>query len=81
MNGSGKSSIIDCLDNLLFELISPLMRSIRNAKNSGVWGMNAFGENDISNGSQETINELTLSYSEFSQEFLAQSFKLCSTNI
>jgi predicted ATP-binding protein involved in virulence len=69
VNGSGKSSIIDCLDNLLFELISPLMNSIRNAKNFGAWGMNGFGENDISNGSQETTNELTIFYSEFSQAF------------
>jgi len=69
VNGSGKSSIIDCLDNLLFELISPLLRVTRNTKNLSTWGMNSFGENDISNGSQETINELTFSYSEFSQEF------------
>jgi predicted ATP-binding protein involved in virulence len=69
VNGSGKSSIIDCLDNLLFELISKLLRVTRNAKNFGAWGMNGFGENDIANGSQETINELTLSYSEFSQAF------------
>ena len=69
VNGSGKSSIIDCLDNLLFELISRLLRVTRNTKNSGLWGMNGFGENDISNGFQETINELTISYSEFSQAF------------
>ena len=69
VNGSGKSSIIDCLDNLLFELISPLLRVTRNTKNSSVWGMNSFGENDISNGSQETTNELTLSYPEFRQAF------------
>jgi predicted ATP-binding protein involved in virulence len=69
VNGSGKSSIIDCLDNLLFELISPLLRVTRNTKNLGVWGMYSFGGNDIANGSQETINELTFSYSEFSQEF------------
>ena len=69
VNGSGKSSIIDCLDNLLFELISRLLRVTRNAKNFGVWGMNGFGENDISNGFQETINELTISYSEFSEAF------------
>ncbi len=69
VNGSGKSSIIDCLDNLLFELISQLLRVTRNTKNFGAWGMNGFGENDISNGSQETINELTISYSEFSQAF------------
>jgi predicted ATP-binding protein involved in virulence len=69
VNGSGKSSIIDCLDNLLFELISRLLRVTRNAKNLSVWGMNGFGENDISNGFQETINELTISYSEFSEAF------------
>ncbi len=69
VNGSGKSSIIDCLDNLLFELISRLLRVTRNTKNSSLWGMNGFGENDISNGFQETINELTISYSEFSQVF------------
>jgi predicted ATP-binding protein involved in virulence len=69
VNGSGKSSIIDCLDNLLFELISPLLRVTRNTKNSSIWGMNSFGENDISNGSQETTNELILSYPEFRQAF------------
>jgi len=69
VNGSGKTSVIDCLDNLLFELIRPLLPSIRNAKNFDTWGMNGFGENDISNGLQETINELTISYSEFSQAF------------
>ncbi|MBD2151148.1 AAA family ATPase [Pseudanabaena sp. FACHB-1277] len=69
VNGSGKSSIIDCLDNLLFELISRLLRVTRNAKNFSTRGMNGFGENDISNGSQETINELTISYSEFSEAF------------
>jgi len=68
-NGSGKSSIIDCLDNLLFELISRLLRVTRNAKNFDAWGMNGFGGNDISNDSQETINELTIFYSEFSQAF------------
>lgn len=69
VNGSGKSSIIDCLDNLLFELISRLLRVTRNTKNFSAWGMNGFGENDISNGSQETINELKISYLEFSQAF------------
>ncbi|PZU95273.1 MAG: ATP-binding protein [Pseudanabaena sp.] len=70
VNGSGKSSIIDCLDNLLFELIRPLLRVTRNTKSSSAWSiMDSFGENDISNGSLETINELIFSYSEFSQEF------------
>ncbi len=69
VNGSGKSSIIDCLDNLLFELIHPLLNVTRNTKSWGIYGDKSFEENDISNGSQETINELTFSYSEFSQEF------------
>jgi len=69
VNGSGKSSIIDCLDNLLFELIRPLLRVTRNVKSSSAYGMNSFGENDISNGSQETINELTFLYLEFRKEF------------
>jgi DNA repair exonuclease SbcCD ATPase subunit len=61
VNGSGKSSIIDCLDNFLFELIHPLLRVTRKTKNYGALGMNGFGENDIFNGFQETINELTIS--------------------
>ena len=69
MNGSGKSSIIDCLDNLLFELIRPLLRVTRNTKSSSVYGMNSFGESDISNSSQETTNELKFLYSEFRKEF------------
>lgn len=69
VNGSGKSSIIDCLDNLLFELIRPLIRVARNPKNSNLYGDESFDENDIANGCKGTINELTLSYSEFSQEF------------
>jgi predicted ATP-binding protein involved in virulence len=77
VNGSGKSSIIDCLDNLLFELISRLLRTIRNTKSPIALGMECFGENDISNGSEETINELTLFYSEFSQKF-SRNIKLLS---
>lgn len=69
VNGSGKSSIIDCLDNLLFELIKPLIRVIRNTKNLGTYGDENFGENDISNEYQETINELTITYSEFREKF------------
>jgi len=69
VNGSGKSSIIDCLDNLLFELIRPLLPVTRNTKSIGIYGDKSFKENDISNGSQETINELTFFCPEFSQEF------------
>lgn len=69
VNGSGKSSIIDCLDNLLFELIRPLLTVTRNTKSIGIYGDKSFKENDISNGSQETINELTFFCPEFSQEF------------
>jgi len=69
-NGSGKSSIIDCLDSLLFDLISRLLRVTRNSKSYSIYGMNnGFGENDIANGSQETTNELVVSYSEFRKEF------------
>lgn len=69
VNGSGKSSIIDCLDNLLFELISPLLRVTRNTKNFGAYGHGSFLQNDISNGYQETINELAVIYSEFNRHF------------
>ena len=69
VNGSGKSSIIDCLDHLLFELIQPLIRVVRNTKNLGIYGDENFVENDISNECQETINELTITYSEFRKKF------------
>lgn len=70
VNGSGKSSIIDCLDNLFLKLISHLLDiGIMNVKHSGVYGLDNFTKNDISNGCKETINELTISYAEFRKEF------------
>lgn len=64
VNGSGKSSIIDCLDNLLFELLRPLLRVSGNTKKYGA-NDESFKSSDISNGYQRTKNELTLIYPEF----------------
>ncbi|MFN4833377.1 MAG: AAA family ATPase, partial [Pseudanabaena sp.] len=69
VNGSGKSSIIDCLDNLLFELILSLIPIRRNSKTSDSYSLGSFNENDISIGHQETINELQLEFLEFKKEF------------
>ena len=48
-NGSGTSSIIDCLDNLLFELIRKVIRVQRNAKGNSFYELNpSFTEIDTS---------------------------------
>ena len=70
VNGSGKSSIIDCLDNLLFELIKPLIPLLRNSKSiDRTYGVGNFKGTDISNNHQATTNELILSFADFKKEF------------
>jgi predicted ATP-binding protein involved in virulence len=53
INGVGKSSILDCLAILL----SPLIELIQNSTASG----RLFSDQDITNGHQETNNEITIS--------------------
>jgi predicted ATP-binding protein involved in virulence len=53
INGVGKSSILDCLAVLL----SPLIELIQNPTGSG----RLFSKQDITNGHQETNNEITIS--------------------
>lgn len=69
-NGSGKSSIIDCLDNLLFELIRKVIRVQRNAKGNSLYDLSSsFREIDISNEYRDTINEITVSSSDLKKQF------------
>jgi predicted ATP-binding protein involved in virulence len=69
-NGSGKSSIIDCLDNLLFELIHKVIRVQRNAKGNSLYDLSSsFREIDISNEYRDTINEITVSSSDLKKQF------------
>ena len=66
VNGSGKSSIIDCLDNLLFKLIQPLIPVYRD----DLARLTGLTEYDISNGSSTTtINELTVSFLSFKKAY------------
>lgn len=70
VNGSGKSSIIDCLDSLLFELVRQVLLVQRNGKGNSVYDLNpSFAESDISNECRETINELTVSSSDLKKQF------------